>query len=420
MNARLKKWVVSFTALGIAALCLSRADAAALTKVTADAQVFGDGERIVSITAQYDTPLDPASVTVDDYRVPGRTIESVAVTRDRTAVTLTLVPLPVQEASAIPHDEGDRAKKEALGHKGPQLGSSGNPKPLPKLTASVEQTGTIRASDGTIIPPQGEKGASTVKDSVVDAFLPLLFTDPADKQTLAYNLFVPKDYDATKSYPLVLFMHDAGTVSPEQKAALVQGRGAIVFAEESFQKQHPAFVLAPQYDTIIVDDNYDYGPELDRTMHLIESLEKAYAIDKDRIYNTGQSMGGMTAIAMDVKYPDVFAGSYLVACKWDESVTAPLAKQNVWAVSSACDPGASPSLKKMFDQFEEAGSAVARLTLDPDAPQSEQNRLAAALIRPDCHLYLTSYLGGTHRSTWQRAYDMMPAIEWLFAQKRPQ
>ena len=54
---------------------------------------------------------------------------------------------------------------------------------------------------------------------------------------------------------------------------------------------------------------------MDRTIHLVQHLCRQYSIDTDRIYNTGQSMGGMTFIAMDVKYPDFFAGSYLVACK---------------------------------------------------------------------------------------------------------
>ena len=213
-------------------------------------------------------------------------------------------------------------------------------------------------------------------------------------------------------------MHDAGTVSPENMATLYQGKGATVWTPPEWQAKNPCFVLAPQYDTVIVDDNYQYGPELDRTMHLVKDLLGKYNIDPKRIYNTGQSMGGMTSIAMDVKYPDFFAASYLVACKWNEKVTAPLSTQNIWAVAAGGDPGASPSMTKILDGLENNGAKVLRQTLDSTASHAEMNQQAAALIVPDCHIYYTLYNNGGHRSTWQHAYDLLPAMEWIFAQHK--
>ena len=129
-------------------------------------------------------------------------------------------------------------------------------------------------------------------------------------------------------------------------------------------------------------------------------------------------MGGMTSIAMDVKYPDFFAGSYLVACKWDETVTSPLGHQHIWAVTSQGDPGASPSLAKIMENLEKDSVKIASQTLDPTQPQDQVDAQAAALITPDCSHYLTQYQGGSHRSTWQHAYTMQPTLEWLFAQKK--
>lgn len=34
-----------------------------------------------------------------------------------------------------------------------------------------------------------------------------------DNQELMYNLYVPENYDSSKEYPMVVFMHDAGVVS---------------------------------------------------------------------------------------------------------------------------------------------------------------------------------------------------------------
>ena len=246
-----------------------------------------------------------------------------------------------------------------------------------------------------------------------------IFTDPKQNNAqLLYNLYIPKNYDPQRQYPLVLFMHDAGTVSPENMATLYQGKGAVAWTTPEWQAKHPCFVLAPQYDTVIVNDNYQYGPELDRTIHLVNNLLDKYSIDKKRIYNTGQSMGGMTSIAMDVKYPDFFAASYLVACKWDENVTAPLGAQNIWAVAAAGDPGASPSMTKILNGLEHNGAKVLRQTLDLTAPQTTLNKQAASMITPDCHIYYTLYNGGSHRSTWQHAYDLQPVMEWIFAQHK--
>lgn len=129
-------------------------------------------------------------------------------------------------------------------------------------------------------------------------------------------------------------------------------------------------------------------------------------------------MGGMTSIAMDIKYPDFFAASYLVACKWDENVTSPLGSQNIWAVAAQGDPGASPSMTKILDGLENNGAKVLRQTLDATVPQTEMNIRAMSMIEPSCHIYYTLYTGGSHSSTWQHAYDLLPAMEWIFAQHK--
>ena len=130
-------------------------------------------------------------------------------------------------------------------------------------------------------------------------------------------------------------------------------------------------------------------------------------------------MGGMTSIAMDVKYPDFFAASYLVACKWNADVTLPLGQQNIWAVASEGDPGAAPSMKQIFGNIEKIGASVTRLSIDASQNQTQVNEAVASMIRPDCHLYYTLYVGGSHRYTWQHAYDMLPAMQWIFSQSLP-
>ena len=406
---------------------VARAAAQSVEDIEAMTEVFGDGEHLSAVILTYDKLISAESVSTDDFNVPDRTISRAYVSEVQEKgkiadagryVVLELEPLPLVEQGMEAHPKEDREKREAKGFNGPTLGSHGNPHPLPTFTAEVKQIGTIKAVDGTIYSPTEKLTSSHTRQLIVEDFLQDVYEDSQQNGAkLVYNLYIPKNYDPQKNYPLVLFMHDAGAVSPEVKTAICQGLGAVVWANPEWQADHSCFVLAPQYDTVIVDDNYQYGPELDRTIHLIEDLSKKYSIDRKRIYNTGQSMGGMTSIAMDVKYPNFFAASYLVACKWNAEVTSPLGQQNIWAVAAEGDPGAMPSMAEILGNLENAGAKIIRQTIDASGEQSKINEQVSSIIQPDCHIYYTLYTGGSHRYTWQHAYDMKPAMEWIFSQK---
>ena len=363
-----------------------------IEKVTAITQVYGDGEQLSAVPLTYDKPLAKESVSASDYVVSGREITSILVSANADVtkskegngryVVLNLKQLPMVEqgmegpktGANDPHPE-EHTGSAMMGQGGPKLGSSGNPQPLPTFKVEVDQVGPVSTVAGQVYGPTAKLTSTATRELVIEDFQQAVFKDKADgNKTLKYNLFVPKNYDPKKQYPLVVFLHDAGTVSPETKATLVQGRGAIAWASPEWQAEHPSFVLAPQYDTVIVNDQYEYGPELARTKDLIEELTKTYSIDTKRIYNTGQSMGAMASTQMDISYPNFFAGSYIVGAKWDASRTQPLSKQNIVALVSEGDTGAKPSFDTIMGNLEKAGSKVVRATFNPSANLSEANQ----------------------------------------------
>src|SRR4051812_18402752 len=65
----------------------------------------------------------------------------------------------------------------------------------------------------------------------------------ADGNALLYRIYKPRDYDAAKKYPLVLFLHGAGERGNNNTA---QVRDALYWARDAVQKDHPCFVVAPQ------------------------------------------------------------------------------------------------------------------------------------------------------------------------------
>ena len=66
----------------------------------------------------------------------------------------------------------------------------------------------------------------------------------ANKQgeSLAYSWLTPKDYDPSKKYPLVLFLHGAGERGDDGQSH-VRVNGCDKFASPEFMEEYPCFVL---------------------------------------------------------------------------------------------------------------------------------------------------------------------------------
>ena len=132
-------------------------------------------------------------------------------------------------------------------------------------------------------------------------------------------------------------------------------------------------MLAPQYSVQVVNDESQATPELEATVALVKHLTQIYAIDSNRIYATGQSMGGMMAIAMNAKYPNLFAASYLVACQWDPDVTASMAKNKIFILVSQGDKKAFPGMNAITQVLAKNGGKVARAQIDGTDSTEEIN-----------------------------------------------
>jgi predicted peptidase len=286
-------------------------------------------------------------------------------------------------------------------------------------------TGPATASTGG-----GAASSSTGTDTaaVVAAFKQLSFADPATGQTLKYNLFAPAGYDRSKSYPLVLFMEDSSVVGSDTTRALTQGLGAVCWATPADQAKRPCFVLAPQYESVVVNDNSEATALLDTTVNLVKKLTGTYSIDTSRLYTTGQSMGGMMSIAIDIKYPDLFAASYLVACQWSAALVAPMAKDKLWITVSEGDTKAYPGQNAILAALKKDGATYTQAQLDGSWSDDHLSSACAAVAAKGTSINYTTFKVGTlpstasggmeHMATWQKAYSIESIREWIFAQKK--
>ena len=112
----------------------------------------------------------------------------------------------------------------------------------------------------------------------------------SNKQTLRYSLFTPKNIAVGEKLPLVLCLHGAGGNTEAAK----------VLAAPEHQKKHPCFIMAPACETkqsrwVIgkFRNNPDQRAVEPELMEALDALLRDAAIDPDRVYLTGQSMGGL-------------------------------------------------------------------------------------------------------------------------------
>ncbi|MBQ9434603.1 MAG: prolyl oligopeptidase family serine peptidase, partial [Bacteroidales bacterium] len=238
------------------------------------------------------------------------------------------------------------------------------------------------------------------------------FEDAETGKTMAYNLFVPKDYDGTKSYPLVLFMADASTVGKEVTAPLTQGYGALEFASERDQKLHPSFVLVPQYTQLAVQDDWSTTDEVEMTIRLLEAVCKEYEVDQNRLYTTGQSMGGMMSFYFNIEHPDLFAASLFVSSQWDTSKMKDFGKKKFFYIVAGGDQKASGGMKDLTKVLQDQGARIDSASWSAKLPAADQERLAEALIAQGGNINFIKWEAGSVLPETGRAMEHMASFDY--------
>ncbi|AUI65990.1 MULTISPECIES: PHB depolymerase family esterase [Glaesserella] len=387
---------------------------AGIVDATAVSQPTGEGQQVNHVLLKYDQPQ--TKVQADKFSVNGRTVLKATSVVECAEKTVPYCDSPKSDLVLLTLEPADSGFVTA--HVGRE--------------PSFERDVVLEVSDNR--KAKAEKvTTSKLRQLVAENFTQHVFTDEATGIKVLYNLYVPKNYDPKKSYPLVMFIHDAGSTNSNVKNTLYQGNGAAVWAMPEFQARHEAFVLAPQFDHTITNDQSDDPADLDPTINLIKSLSKAYNIDQNRLYTTGQSGGAMMSIAMNIKYPDFFAASYIVAGQWEPTKTAPMAKNKLFILVSEKDPKAFPTEKEIVKVLAANGGVVKEsFGWNGEASIDELNENVKALLAQGGNIHFATFAGGSlkheklrsdmpaiaHMATWKVAYNITAIQDWLFSQRK--
>ena len=131
------------------------------------------------------------------------------------------------------------------------------------------------------------------------------------KQETPYSLYVPKTYDNSKKYPLIVALHGLGSTAKQ----MIRYPGFTKLAEE-----HGYVIVAPmgynrrgwygqfgQKNKRWSPENLGELSEKD-VMNVLEITKQELSIDPKRIYLMGHSMGGGGTWHIAMKYPKIWAG----------------------------------------------------------------------------------------------------------------
>jgi predicted peptidase len=214
----------------------------------------------------------------------------------------------------------------------------------------------------------------------VDGFVPHVY------KSMPYRLFAPAKYDKTQTYPLILWLHGAGSVGSDNFKQISEAslRGTHTWTTAQNQAKHPAFVLAPQ------SRNGSWTTDLQLVVELLDSLKSEFPIDTGRVYIAGQSMGGFGTWDYITARPDLFAAAVPLCGGGDPSRASRIAKIPIWAFHGADDP---------------------------TVPVSESRDMIAAVQKAGGSPRYTEYKGVGHE-VWLKAFQEPGLVEWLFSQHK--
>jgi len=199
---------------------------------------------------------------------------------------------------------------------------------------------------------------------------------------LNHLVYLPPDYkkDPAKRWPLVIFLHGAGERGSNIEKVKSWGPPKLVEGGKDF----PFVLISPQ-----CAEGKWWEPAAINS--LLDKALATYAIDPDRVYLTGISMGGYGTWATAMAYPERFAAIVPICGGGDAWRASRLKDLPVWAFHGEKDKIVPiQRSEEMVDAVKKAGNADVKFTRYPDAGHD----------------------------SWTEAYNTAELYEWMLSHKR--
>jgi predicted peptidase len=204
---------------------------------------------------------------------------------------------------------------------------------------------------------------------------------------MPYRILFPKNYNPSKKYPLLLFLHGISERGTNNESQLIWG--APLFKSDTVRSNHQAIVIFPQCPV----SNYWFDKSITELLKgLIDASVEKYGVDPHQINIGGLSMGAYGTYAMVSRYPDTFAAAIAISGDGDATKATAMSKPK-WRIFAGGKDYVVSSEKseKMANALEKAGASVS----------------------------FTVYQNADHAGSWINAFSEPDFCSWLFGKAAP-
>ena len=296
------------------------------------------------------------------------------------------------------------------------------------LCSMIGCSNAQRRRGGAAPDKSNDSVLTELKKTVIPQFQQFTYQDAETGKQMEYSLFVPKEYKEGAKLPLVMFIADASCSGKGVMFPLEQGYGGLVWATDSDQQRHPSFVLVPSFTAKAVDDDWSTTEEVEMTIRLLKSVITQYGIDENRLYTTGQSMGGMMSMYYNIIHPDLFAASIFVGCQWDTSKMGDFGTKKFFYIVAGGDEKAPKGMAALREVLKEHEAKVDSATWSAKLSLDEQNNSVNALLAKGSDINFIVFTKGSvmpengkgneHMNSFDYAYKLTAVRDWLFKQTK--
>ncbi|HSH69856.1 MAG TPA: prolyl oligopeptidase family serine peptidase [Deferrisomatales bacterium] len=190
----------------------------------------------------------------------------------------------------------------------------------------------------------------------------------------------PEDDAPAAGWPLILFLHGVGERGDDLSVVARLG-------PPKASRQWPYFPFAVAAPQCASGESW----AVDRLVRFLDGVLAAHAVDPDRVYLTGLSMGGYGTWHLAAAHPERFAAAAPVCGGGDPRRAGRLQRLPVWAFHGAKDPVVPlAASREMVDALERIGAPV-RFTVYP----------------------------GVGHDSWTRTYADWELYQWFLDHHRP-
>lgn len=223
----------------------------------------------------------------------------------------------------------------------------------------------------------------------------LTFFSDVDDSDQPYALYLPRDFNASKRYPLVISLHGAWS-NHRLNLKRVFGKGNLpgesdVLATRYFQQfRDVEFIVASPFARGTM--GYQGIPEKD-VYDVLADVKRRFRIDEDRVYLTGLSMGG--------------GGTLWLA----------LTRPGIWAAIAPVCPAAPEGSEDLAPNLLNVPVHLFHGDQDPAVPVAVSRAWHKRLLGLGSPVEYVEYPGVKHNS-WDNAYKDGAIFDWFAKYKR--